>query len=431
MSEEEIALHQGQMQIIDTVLGDNGIYYIICPSGRQFGKTHAVRLLLPAMGLRDESETGEPLKFSHILYIAPSQKLAKNLMWFPLLELTREMGVYKKSWENDLILQLTNDRKIYLLGADKPQSLRGYSPSFVAVDEAVDIKKEAIMEALWPAMTRLRAKFLMIGTPQGKGGVFYEFFKNGMNPDKKMWKSFNFPSVMNPTYDAMALAEAKETLPAYLYDQEYNAQFVDSTGTAFTRDMFKIVPPTMVPHGAGNVYVMMDPAGFGTSDSKSKDPDEHAIAAVRIDKRKWYVLEIQHGRWGTREAALRYLKMLKKYYPTANGIEGGSLKNAMHDPLNDMQRSFGLCFEISALSAKKDGHSKEERIRWAIQGRAEAGNIYLQEGPWNEHFINQACDFPSKKAHDDLLDAVAYADQLSKPVYYESSNAKIQYIRRR
>ena len=39
----------------------------------------------------------------------------------------------------------------------------------------------------------------------------------------------------------------------------------------------------------------------------------------------------------------------------------------------------------------------------------------MTRGDWNKVFLDQASDFPSRLAHDDLLDAVAYIDQLATP----------------
>ena len=52
------------------------------------------------------------------------------------------------------------------------------------------------------------------------------------------------------------------------------------------------------------------------------------------------------------------------------------------------------------------------RIDTPLQGRAEKGDIYLLKGDWNEKFIDQAISFPSKYVHDDLVDSLAYIDQL-------------------
>ena len=49
----------------------------------------------------------------------------------------------------------------------------------------------------------------------------------------------------------------------------------------------------------------------------------------------------------------------------------------------------------------------------ALQGRAQQGLVTLAPGEWNSRFIDQAVSFPDSRVHDDLLDAVAFVDQLS------------------
>jgi phage terminase large subunit-like protein len=77
-----------------------------------------------------------------------------------------------------------------------------------------------------------------------------------------------------------------------------------------------------------------------------------------------------------------------------------------------MQR-LGIFFTVEPLT--HGNNKKTDRITWALQGRAEKGRIQLVRGAWNKEFLEQAEDFPSQLAHDDLLDAVAYIDQLADP----------------
>jgi phage terminase large subunit-like protein len=49
-----------------------------------------------------------------------------------------------------------------------------------------------------------------------------------------------------------------------------------------------------------------------------------------------------------------------------------------------------------------------------LQGRAQKGEIYLLKGDWNSELVDQAVSFPSKYVHDDLVDALAYIDQLAE-----------------
>jgi predicted phage terminase large subunit-like protein len=50
-----------------------------------------------------------------------------------------------------------------------------------------------------------------------------------------------------------------------------------------------------------------------------------------------------------------------------------------------------------------------------LASKAEAGNVVLLRGPWNDAFRSEAADFPNGK-HDDQIDAAAGADsKLSQP----------------
>ena len=60
---------------------------------------------------------------------------------------------------------------------------------------------------------------------------------------------------------------------------------------------------------------------------------------------------------------------------------------------------------------------KTDRIVWALQGRFEHGNLKLNKGSWNTQFLDQLFQFPNPLVHDDLIDALAYIDQLADTAY--------------
>jgi hypothetical protein len=60
---------------------------------------------------------------------------------------------------------------------------------------------------------------------------------------------------------------------------------------------------------------------------------------------------------------------------------------------------------------------KVDRVVWALQGRFEHGRIKLNsEHKWKE-FQDQYLMFPTTGVHDDLIDSLAYVDQLSVTSY--------------
>ena len=52
-----------------------------------------------------------------------------------------------------------------------------------------------------------------------------------------------------------------------------------------------------------------------------------------------------------------------------------------------------------------------------MQGRFENGYITLNQGEWNVKFLDQLFQFPDALTHDDLIDALAYIDQLAEVAY--------------
>ena len=71
----------------------------------------------------------------------------------------------------------------------------------------------------------------------------------------------------------------------------------------------------------------------------------------------------------------------------------------------------------SIVPVTHGSQKKTERITWALQGRFEKGRITLKKDIWNQKFVTQLLDFPNPMAHDDLLDALAYIDQVAKTNY--------------
>lgn len=54
---------------------------------------------------------------------------------------------------------------------------------------------------------------------------------------------------------------------------------------------------------------------------------------------------------------------------------------------------------------------------WALQGRFENGLIKLNKGDWNVQFMDELFQFPDALTHDDMIDALAYVDQLANVAY--------------
>lgn len=382
----------------------------VIAAGRRCGKTHLAAVSLIANVL--DGKEGK------VFYVAPTQGMARDIMWDKLFELCHE--IIEGSNVNNLTITLTGGNTIYLKGADRPDTLRGVELKHVVLDEYAFMKPDVWYSILRPATTKTRGTALFIGTPEGRNH-FYDLWTEAELGTKSGYKAWTFTSYDNPFLDPAEIDEAKNTMPGWAFRQEYLASF-DARGSEFFDveefEYYEEKPSEAV----GDYYIAVDLAGFESDTrAKTKRRDNSAMAVVFVDTAGvWYVEDIQYGRWTLDETAQRIFDAVQKYKPIAVGIEKGIAQQAVMSPLQDMMRSSHRTFRIDLLT--HGNKRKEDRILWALQGRFEHKKIKLKlDTEWNAAFADEASAFPSKLVHDDLLDALSYIDQLAIVPYFEHS----------
>jgi len=117
--------------------------------------------------------------------------------------------------------------------ADAPDSLRGSGLDFLALEEFAFMSEEAWSAVLRPALADKQGRAIFISTPNGYNH-FYKFYRRGQDHEKfPDWMSWQFPSTSNPLITEKELAEARRTMPAAKFRQEFLAEFTDTGGTVF------------------------------------------------------------------------------------------------------------------------------------------------------------------------------------------------------
>jgi predicted phage terminase large subunit-like protein len=151
---------------------------------------------------------------------------------------------------------------------------------------------------------------------------------------------------------------------------------------------------------------------------KAKKRDNSAIAITKVaPSGKWYVEDIIYGQWSLDETCQKIFDAVEKYRPIKVGMERGIAQQAVMSPMSDLMRRRGRLFRVELLT--HGNQKKEDRIAWALAGRFENGLISLKKGDWNERFVDEASNFPSTLVHDDLIDALAYCDQIAQIAYLD------------
>ena len=376
----------------------------IVAAGRRTGKSRLAAWLLIVNAL--QTERGQ------VFYVAPTQGQARDIMWQTLLELGNP--VITGSHINNLQIKLVNGATISLKGADRPETMRGVSLKFLVLDEYADMKPDVFEQILRPALADQKGCAMFIGTPMGRNH-FYELYKYADLGDDETYKAWHFTSYDNPILDPDEIDTAKKSMSSYAFRQEFMASFEARGSEMFKEDWVKFDEEGI---DEGDYYIAIDLAGFeevNKKRTKNTKLDETAIAVVKVNPNGWYVENIIHGRWTLDETAAKIFQAVRDYKPVSVGIEKGIAKQAVMSPLLDLQRRYGTFFRVEELT--HGNKKKTDRVMWALQGRFENGFVTLSRGEWNARFLDQLFQFPDPLTHDDLVDALAYVDQLANVAY--------------
>ena len=420
--EFEVKLHPGQVEIYNSPAR-----FKVVAAGRRFGKSHFAAYMLAIAALSNEHK-GYRLTTEHgVYYVAPTFDQAKRVMWPKLREIlgyANQGGLIKKENVNDGWLELVSGRRIYIKGADNPDSLRGIGLSYVVLDEYADMKSDVWELIIRPALGDVEGDALFIGTPKGKNHFWKLFISAVEKPNPENfdpnpwddWEAFHFRSLDNPFLNPKEIQSMMTgNLSREAVRQELEASFVSGSGKHLKPEWFDIVK-SRPADAMGQICVTVDLAGYSKPDGKKAlRSDETVIGITHVTDPDWYVLDMKHGHWDVRETALQIVRTCSQYPGCILGIEKGALMNAVAPYLEDYMREFHRYVTPQPLS---HGNTKKlDRIIWALQGRAERGHIHLVEGDWNQWFLDQCADLGDPLSHDDGPDTIAYVDQLATPVY--------------
>ena len=373
----------------------------IVAAGRRTGKSRLAAWMLIVNALQADR--------GHVFYVAPTQGQARDIMWQTLLELGNP-----GSHINNLQIKLVNGATISLKGADRPETMRGVSLKFLVLDEYADMKPDVFEQILRPALADQKGCAMFIGTPMGRNH-FYELYKYAELDDDETYKAWHFTSYDNPLLDPGEIDVAKKSMSSYAFRQEFMASFEARGSEMFKEDWVSFGEEP----DEGDYYIAIDLAGFeevGKKRTKNAKLDETAMSVVKVgDNGDWFVENIIYGRWTLDETAVKIFQAVRDYSPISVGIERGIAKQAVMSPLLNLQKKYAQFFRIEELT--HGNKKKTDRVMWALQGRFENNTITLNKGEWNSRFLDQLFQFPDPLTHDDLVDSLAYIDQLANVPY--------------
>jgi hypothetical protein len=191
-------------------------------AGRRWGKSQLAKISL--------------IKFSRkkrrlIWYVAPSYRMARQIMWPELVEAIPRAWVRKYN-ETILTITLVNGSRIELKGADSPDSLRGVGVHYLVMDEVQDIDPDAWKKVLRPTLASTGGHALFIGTPKAYN-FLHELWTQGQKTSAKAWASWQFPTITSPFIPAEEIEAARSDMDEKSFKQEFEASFETMSGRVY------------------------------------------------------------------------------------------------------------------------------------------------------------------------------------------------------
>jgi hypothetical protein len=184
---------------------------------------------------------------SLILCLAPALRQSQEL-FSKIAGFYRDLGrPVAPQGERKLSLELENGSRINTLpGSEK--TIRGFSgAALLLVDEASRVD-DGLYYAIRPMLAVSGGSLLMLSTPFGKRGAFFEEWTQGSG-----WERYRIPASECPRISEAFLEEERQSLPRRVYRQEYECSFEETDNQVFSfEDVAAAISPDVKPlFGAG------------------------------------------------------------------------------------------------------------------------------------------------------------------------------------
>lgn len=217
-------------------------------AGRRSGKSYLSKFLI--------FQYANNNKFSKCWYVAPTYRMAKQIMWGEIKDLILNSGRSGSlPNETDMSITLKNGSLIALRGADNPDSLRGVGLDFLVMDEVQDISQQTWEAVLAPALADKNGKALLCGTPKGYNW-FYDLWVNAHEDDQ--WECFRSTTIESGIVSQEEINRQKRTMDERLFRQEFEASFETLAGRVYQYFTREIHTDDMIVDNGSEILVGMD-----------------------------------------------------------------------------------------------------------------------------------------------------------------------------
>lgn len=217
-------------------------------------------------------------KVGNYTYVSPQKNQSKTNMWDiikhmlgDLLSVTTPNGPVVDVRESDLSIRFFNGSKLWLLGAEDPDKIRGAKLTGAIVDEVAQMPREIWSEVLRPALMDSNGWAMFIGTPKGVN-LFSELFYRGEDPKYPEWSAKKYTCYETGALSAKEIEAYKAEVDENTFRREMLCDFsasADNQLLSLTHIMEAIKRPSSEAMYSMRIPLVMgvDVARFGNDRS--------------------------------------------------------------------------------------------------------------------------------------------------------------------
>ena len=329
-----IKLTEGQQAAYNLCHDKNNKRVILCYS-RQSGKSVLAEILLIEYLFK---------KNTFNAYISPTFQLGRKV-YKEITQLLENSGVIKKANSTTLTIETIYGSTLQFFSSEAYTAIRGTTVSGVLIiDEAAYIQDvlpngENFWGNVVMPLTKARKPLtVMISTPCGKTGFFYDFYLRALN--KEEGTAFLVRTIYNDgLVTKEEIEEIKKSIPAKAFEQEFECKFLDSSLTFFEgfENCFG-----KYPYHHGKEWIGVDLAGSGE--------DETILTKINEANEVF-----QYKITGTLDMKYRKIAdIINDSNPVAAYLENNGLGAPMINEIKKLVRHKSKLYEWSTTNSSKE-----------------------------------------------------------------------------
>ena len=330
----DIQLTKKQREAYDIMHNDD-CRFLVARWSRQCGKTIFAEIMLIEYLCKVNTFNA---------YISPTFSQGKKV-FAELVQLLESSSIIKKANAADLKIETIYGSTLKFFSMESPTAIRGNTVSgLLVLDEAAFFPiqlsdgSDPYYNVIFPIIKARKPKVLVISTPNGRQGMYYDLYLKAYNGEKG-YKQLTATIYDDDLIKGEEIEELKRGYPPLAFQQEFMVEFLDNALTVFPN-----FENCFDGHfEKGKCWIGIDPSSIGEDNTiVSIINRDNQVRQIKVD--------------GTLDQKYdRIARIINEYNPIATYIENNSIGEVMANEIRKKlyRKSNFYCFTTTNESKKQ------------------------------------------------------------------------------